>query len=283
MSKFWKYFLFLSWMSYLLVCGVLVFSRGFLLRRQVQPEKSVCSDNVYCSGSADSRIESECSSNISPLQHWLKEEDLCSQGRAKVILIVIDALKHEFASYLDTQEPKPFHNRLTVIRDVLTEEPDNARLYKFIADPPTTTMQRLKGLTTGSLPTFIDMGSNFASTEINEDNIIDQLRGKGKKVVFMGDDTWTGLYPRRFEREFPFPSFNVWDLDTVDEGIKLHLQPEMQKNDWDLLIAHFLGVDHCGHRHGPFHSEMTRKLDEMNTVIRYIFKNKELFYFLCIC
>lgn len=254
-------------MSYLLVCGVLVFARGFLLRRQVQPEKSVCSDNVYCSGPADTGIGSACSISGSPLHHWSEEEDLCSQGRAKVILIVIDALKHEFASFSDTEDPKNFHNRLTVINNVLTQEPDNARLYKFIADPPTTTMQRLNGLTTGSLPTFIDMGSNFASTEINEDNIIDQLRAKGKKAVFMGDDTWTSLYPRRFEREFPFPSFNVWDLDSVDEGIKSHLQPEMQKNDWDLLIAHFLGVDHCGHRHGPFHSEMTRKLDEMNAVI----------------
>ena len=33
------------------------------------------------------------------------------------------------------------------------------------------TMQRLKGLTTGSLPTFIDVGSNFGSTAISEDNI----------------------------------------------------------------------------------------------------------------
>lgn len=46
---------------------------------------------------------------------------------------------------------------------------------KFIADAPTTTLQRLKGITTGSLPTFIDIGSNFATPEINEDNIIDQV------------------------------------------------------------------------------------------------------------
>jgi GPI ethanolamine phosphate transferase 3 subunit O len=37
------------------------------------------------------------------------------------------------------------------------------------------TLQRLKGMTTGSLPTFIDMGSNFATPEINEDNVIDQI------------------------------------------------------------------------------------------------------------
>lgn len=41
----------------------------------------------------------------------------------------------------------------------------------------------------------------------------------------------------------------------------------MQKNDWDVVIAHFLGVDHCGHKYGPLHKEMSRKLNEMNTVI----------------
>ena len=39
-------------------------------------------------------------------------------------------------------------------------------------DPPTVTMQRLKGMTTGGLPTFIDMRENFESSAIAEDNLI---------------------------------------------------------------------------------------------------------------
>jgi len=27
-------------------------------------------------------------------------------------------------------------------------------------------------------------------------------------------------------------------------------------------------VDHCGHKHGPMHEEMARKLGEMNEMIR---------------
>jgi len=34
---------------------------------------------------------------------------------------------------------------------------------------------------------------------------------------------------------------------------------------WDIVIAHFLGVDHCGHRYGPNHPEMTRKVCAANT------------------
>lgn len=84
----------------------------------------------------------------------------------------------------------------------------------------------------------------------------------------MGDDTWTGLYPNRFKRSYPYPSFNVWDLDTVDNGVIENLYPELEKSDWSLLIGHFLGVDHCGHRYGPNHVEMSRKLMEMDEVIR---------------
>lgn len=67
---------------------------------------------------------------------------------------------------------------------------ENAALMHFVADPPTTTMQRLKALTTGSMPTFIDVGSNFASTAVLEDNWIDQITRLNRKVVMLGDDTW---------------------------------------------------------------------------------------------
>lgn len=70
----------------------------------------------------------------------------------------------------------PYENNLPVFHRLLKEQPQNTRLLKLVADAPTTTLQRLKGITTGSLPTFIDIGSNFATAEINEDNIIDQVR-----------------------------------------------------------------------------------------------------------
>ena len=93
------------------------------------------------------------------------------------------------------------------------------------------TSQRLKGLTTGGLPTFIDFRDNFHSPEIAEDNWVSQVRERAKRrrrrrrveakaageggegadgeLVFMGDDTWTSLYPTYFSRSYPFPSFNT--------------------------------------------------------------------------
>lgn len=165
---------------------------------------------------------------------------------------------------------RPYTNKMKTVHDLLQHRPKNARLYKFTADPPTTTLQRLKGLTTGSLPTFVDAGSNFASAEITEDNFIDQLVRLGKKVTFLGDDTWTNLFPGRFNKEYPFPSFNVKDLHTVDDGILENIYKEIKSGDWDITIGHFLGVDHCGHRYGPNHLAMSEKLKQMDEMVRNI-------------
>nr|CAD7264403.1 unnamed protein product [Timema shepardi] len=292
MSIHWKYFLLFIWFSYLIVSGVLLFVRGFLLHREVQPQRATCKyrNNIFCEnkyhgylnklGDEDIVINSSdlCSWDDDFLTRKSSEEykhrpislPTCTASNTKVVLLIIDALKFDFMDYnitLQENEAQAFQNKFTVVHELISSRPNNSKLFKFIADPPTTTMQRLKALTTGTLPTFVDVGSNFATPEINEDNLLDQLTTQNKTVVFMGDDTWVGLYPGRFIREYPFPSFNVWDLDTVDSGILDNLIVEIKKNDWSLLIAHFLGVDHCGHRYGPYHHEMSRKLKEMNSVI----------------
>jgi phosphatidylinositol glycan class O len=121
------------------------------------------------------------------------------------------------------------------------------------------------------MPTFIDAGDNFnPSARIFEDNWVEQLIDQGNRVVFMGDDTWTALYPEHFHRNYSYPSFNVKDLHTVDNGVLDHLVPEMSSRDWDVIIAHFLGVDHVGHRYGPSHPAMIDKLQQMNAMLESV-------------
>lgn len=182
-------------------------------------------------------------------------------------------------------------------------------------------------MTTGGLPTFIDVGNSFGAPAIVEDNFIHQvfpllhwfgfvyysilvngvtftwswawivvilfkphicsldffswhmqLVKNGKRVLMMGDDTWLQVFPDHFKKSYPFPSFNVKDLDTVcawaiksmfslpikfvllffsfqlsvdiycrflvqvDNGCIDHLFPSLYQDDWDVLISHFLGV-----------------------------------------
>ena len=65
---------------------------------------------------------------------------------------------------------------------------------------------------------------------------------------------------------FPFDSFNVEDLHTVDEGVISNLLPMVKNHShsWGLAIGHALGVDHAGHRVGPEHPVMKAKLEQMN-------------------
>ena len=246
--------------------GLYLFTSGFLLTRLVLDHESQCLeppiplDYPGFKGS----YESGC---------WHPKRF------NKVVVILIDALRYDFtvpfseASAEDA--PHHFHDRLQVFYEIAVKEPQNAVLLPFIADPPTSTSQRLKGLTTGTLPTFIDISKNFAGTAVDEDNLIAQLRNASKTVVQLGDDTWQGLFPGQFDPELtrPFDSFDVSDLHTVDNGVTEHLLPLLHKQNttrWDFLIGHYLGVDHAGHRFGPDHPEMAAKLMQLDVVMRQV-------------
>uniref|UniRef100_H2ZWA7 GPI ethanolamine phosphate transferase 3, catalytic subunit n=1 Tax=Latimeria chalumnae TaxID=7897 RepID=H2ZWA7_LATCH len=248
----------LLWICLLFYVGIGLFMSGFLLVRVELGNRSSCADQLFAGGKSAAGTEEEP----------LGQSCWAARRFRRVAVVVIDALSYEFAKFdPENRSPRPYQNRLGVIHRLVSARPRNARLYPFRADAPTTTMQRVKGLTTGSLPTFIDISSNFASYAIQEDNLIQQWVQNGRKVVFMGDDTWDGLFPNQFSKSYFFPSFNVKDLHTVDNGVLRHLYPSVKDGNWDVLIAHFLGVDHCGHRYGPDQPAMADKLDQMNDML----------------
>jgi phosphatidylinositol glycan class O len=186
------------------------------------------------------------------------EQEGCwsSPSIKKVIILLIDALRFEYTVFNESEpNPQPNQNKLPIIHQLMKEQPDKSFLFRFKADPPTATMQRLKGILTGGLPTFIDIGENFASSEIREDNLVEQLLRQGYRITFIGDDTWEALFPNKFTKSYPYPSFNVKDITNGDIFTVSHLVPEItSKEPWDIIISHFLGVDHVGHRYllSPF-------------------------------
>ncbi|XP_067841495.1 GPI ethanolamine phosphate transferase 3 isoform X2 [Heptranchias perlo] len=256
----------LCWTCLLFYAGLGLFLSGFLLVRVELRSRSSCQDTPFTAaggGGGGGGDEPRFSQDLNSC--WM------SRRFSRAVVLVIDALRFDFAKYNpENKNPKPYENKLEVIHQHVVSKPEHARLFQFRADPPTTTMQRIKGMTTGTLPTFIDIGSNFASSAIQEDNLIQQFVQNKKKVVFMGDDTWEGLFPNKFFKSFPFPSFNVKDLHTVDNGILQHIYTTVQGSEWDVVIAHFLGVDHCGHRYGPHHPAMAEKLSQMNKMLRSV-------------
>jgi phosphatidylinositol glycan class O len=243
--------------------GLYLFMSGFLLSRMVLEDKSTC--------------------EVPPVHLETKQvlgspEVGCWHPKTfdKAVVIVIDALRYDFTVPRSSEvSPRRYHDALTVLYETAVARPEHALLLPFIADPPTATLQRLKGLTTGTLPTFVEGGSNLGGEAILEDNLIAQLRSANKKVVHLGDDTWHALFPGYFEEELtrPYESFNVWDLHTVDNGVAEHLIPLLERENttrWDFLVGHLLGVDHAGHRFGPDHVAMEDKLKQMDGFVRHV-------------
>ncbi len=61
-------------------------------------------------------------------------------------------------------------------------------------------MPRIKSMTSGSQPNFLDavlniaeVGSNFGQTQ---DNWLTQMFHHGKKIKFFGDETWISLFSK---------------------------------------------------------------------------------------
>ncbi|KAE8153548.1 alkaline-phosphatase-like protein [Aspergillus avenaceus] len=259
------------WVMLIHIAGLHFFTKGFLLSRWILESKSQCSFPPIETGH-------HCVQVGAPLL----TDSVCWMPKSfdRAIILVIDALRYDFTipsrhlTPTGKQTNKPFHDSLTVLFETTIRKPHNAMLFPFIADPPTTTLQRLKGLTTGTLPTFIEASSNFAGSALLEDNIVSQLRDAGKRLVHLGDDTWIKLFPDHFvgHLSHAYDSLLVEDLHTVDNGVIQHLYPLLHANDieWDVIFAHFLGVDHVGHRYGPSHPEMAHKLRQMDSVIRTV-------------
>ncbi|XP_028773569.1 GPI ethanolamine phosphate transferase 3-like [Neltuma alba] len=265
----WEY-IWPMWLTLLLhVVAIFLFTRGFLLTRTELPYYSSCSDisQSPCFSSSDNL---NSTTNSSDGSCWTKP------AINRLVIIVLDALRFDFVAPSSFfPESKPWMDKLQVLRMVASRNGSSARIFKAFADPPTTSLQRLKGLTTGGLPTFVDVGNSFGAPAIVEDNLIHQLVQNGKKVLMMGDDTWTQLFPHHFERSYPYPSFNVKDLDTVDNGCIDHLIPSLHEENWDVLISHFLGVDHAGHIFGVDSNPMIEKLQQYNNILERVIEELE--------
>ncbi|XP_054890154.1 GPI ethanolamine phosphate transferase 2 isoform X2 [Poeciliopsis prolifica] len=180
----------------------------------------------------------------------------------RVVLMVVDALREDFV-FGPAEGPRMPYTRHLV-------EKGSSHSFVAKARPPTVTMPRIKALTTGSIPGFIDVVMNLNSPALLEDNLIWQAKTAGKRIVFYGDDTWVRLFPKHFMEYDGTTSFFVSDYTEVDDNVTRHLDSTLKRDDWDVLILHYLGLDHIGHVNGPHSSLLQLKLLEMDDILKMI-------------
>ncbi|KAI0103084.1 alkaline phosphatase-like protein [Hypoxylon sp. NC0597] len=186
----------------------------------------------------------------------------------RLIFMVIDALRSDFV-YTDGSG---FEFTQGLISD------GAAIPFTAHATSPTITMPRIKAITTGSTPSFLDAILNFdeadtSSTLAAQDTWLAQMKAKKTgKLVMYGDDTWLKLFPGVFDRADGTSSFFVSDFTEVDNNVTRHIPDELHNDDWNTMVLHYLGLDHIGHKTGPRGPNMIPKQREMDDIIRMIYE-----------
>jgi ethanolamine phosphate transferase 2 subunit G len=189
----------------------------------------------------------------------------------KVIFMVVDALRNDFVY----SESSNFSFTQGLIRS------GAALPFTGHASAPTITMPRVKAITTGSVPSFLDVVLNFAesdttSTLATQDTWLAQMKAKDQgKLIMFGDDTWLKLFPGFFARSDGTSSFFVSDFTEVDNNVTRHISHEMENDDWSVMVMHFLGLDHIGHKTGPRGPNMPGKQREMDGIVKQIYGSME--------
>lgn len=222
--------------------AILVFLYGFLPLKEPSEDKATIED-----------IPKEAQSD------WLRRKV------GQIVVVVIDALRADFVLPEATLEAELGLKRLQpskmkYLHNALRKNDDDEKIaFLSRANAPTVTMPRLKALMSGTIPGFIDVILNFGSKELQEDNLIEQWKRHNRNVIMYGDDTWLKLFPNHFSRSEGTTSFFVSDFTEVDNNVTRHLKTELHKDDWDVMVLHYLGLDHIGHVTGPDGPEIPKK------------------------
>ncbi|KAG4419772.1 hypothetical protein IFR04_007082 [Cadophora malorum] len=192
----------------------------------------------------------------------------------KVVFMVVDALRSDFV----------YSNNSGFLFTQSLIQNGEAMPFTAHATSPTITMPRIKAITTGSTPSFLDLILNFAesdtsSTLATQDTWLAQMKAKGTgKLIMYGDDTWLKLFPETFDRADGTSSFFVSDFTEVDNNVTRHVPEELRNDDWNTMVLHYLGLDHIGHKTGPRGPNMIPKQHEMDGIVKTIYEamtNKE--------
>uniref|UniRef100_K3WUI9 GPI ethanolamine phosphate transferase 2 C-terminal domain-containing protein n=1 Tax=Globisporangium ultimum (strain ATCC 200006 / CBS 805.95 / DAOM BR144) TaxID=431595 RepID=K3WUI9_GLOUD len=250
------------------LAGVYLCASGLLRLNEVFTQPSPASPSVP-SGSAERAATFDAAAKQGPQYD-------------RLVVVLIDALRADMVLGGDVMYGKAMANggedlsaNMPYTRGLVTS--GQALGYVGHASVPTVTMPRLKAIVTGKAPAFIDILKNFNSVALSEVNLVDLFVAHGHRIVFYGDDTWLKLFPSAFQRSDGTSGFFTRDTVEVDDNVTRHLKDELdptmqasESQDWDVLVLHYLGLDHVGHLRGPRSTMMVDKLHEMDAIVAQV-------------
>ncbi|VUZ54638.1 unnamed protein product [Hymenolepis diminuta] len=182
---------------------------------------------------------------------------------SNVVLMVVDALRADMIS------SKEFSDNWPNLHNIMKE--NMVQCFASSLTAPSVTSPRIKAIATGGVPEFIDILYNLDDSGLKKPSWVQLMAKHDRRLEIYGDNTWIRLFPGAFKRSDGTTSFFVNDFYEVDENVTRHLDNRLEAcNDWDLMILHYLGLDHIGHVQGPHGDAMPSKIREMDLVLQKV-------------
>ena len=190
-----------------------------------------------------------------------KDQNVCSECHSelpseKVIIVLVDGLR-----FSRLKEGGNFKK----CRRLLDE--GKGHLSVSIAQPPTVTLPKIKTIVSGRASVYSDVLFNFFGESASAPSLLTEAISHNLSIVVNGDDTWHRTFNIKGD---PVSSFNVTDYSEVDNNVTRHITELTEMDEWshpDIVVLHYLGIDHIGHYLGSDNEEMTKKEQEMDSII----------------
>jgi hypothetical protein len=207
-------------------------------------------------------------SGLSPLDdtpQWFER-------KSKVIMLVIDGLRYDYL-FKDEEVPqKELYKleRFHLFHELFEKSPENIVVCKTFADTPTSTVQKIPSIVTGTMAPKVNVIMAFGALPIKEDNLMRQAHLAGQKPYFSGDSLWNGYFPNDLIDTTETRDFDIKNPNVDDASFEFIEQVVKKKKDWNLIIGHLLAVDHMGHAYGLGDQRMAEGIKGMDKLLRKV-------------
>lgn len=175
----------------------------------------------------------------------------------RVLWIVVDGLRHDTALELGWMP-----NLMSLSKQGASGTATTTAI--------TMTGVGVRAMSTGMSSSLFDLARNWSLPRVTEDNLFRRLRDRGDRAVALGNETWFGLFPDSLARattakpgiiKFARP-VNGFDRMLTRETLKL-----AAKDDWQLAVLHYGGVDNASHMWTPLTDKFRAKITEIDNDI----------------